>query len=147
MYKHILIPVDGSPLSKKAIKEGLGLAKACGAKVTGFYSPPEYETLIYGEYVPPDLMPREEYEERSNEHAEKVLSAVTKTAETMGVPCATYIAASRMPWEAIVEAARKKRCDLIVMASHGRKGLAGVLLGSETTKVLTHSKIPVLVCR
>ncbi len=147
MYKHILIPVDGTPLSKKAIREGIRLAKSCGAKVTGFFSPPEYEVLIYGEYFPPDLMPREEYEERADANAEKILAAVRKEADAAGVPCATYHTASRMPWEAIIEAARKKRCDLIVMASHGRKGLTGVLLGSETTKVLTHSKIPVLVCR
>ncbi len=147
MYKHILIPVDGTPLSKKAVREGIKLAKTCGAKITGFFSPPEYEVLIYGEYFPPDLMPREEYEARAKANAEKILAPVRKEAEGAGVACATYHVPSRMPWEAIVEAARKKRCDLIVMASHGRKGLTGVLLGSETTKVLTHSKIPVLVCR
>lgn len=147
MYKRILIPVDGSPLSKKAIREGVKIAKLSGAKVTGFYSPPEYEVLIYGEYVPPDLMTREDYEERAAQQAAKVLAAVVKEAEAAGVTVDTVVVASRMPWEAIVETARKKRCDLIVMASHGRKGLAGVLLGSETTKVLTHSKVPVLVCR
>lgn len=147
MYKRILIPVDGSPLSKKAVREGVKLAKLCDAKVVGFFSPPEYEVLIYGEYVPPDLMAREEYEERAARNAAKILAAVEKEAKAAGVACENHFASSRMPWEAIIEAARKKRCDLIVMASHGRKGLAGVLLGSETTKVLTHSKIPVLVCR
>lgn len=147
MYKRILIPVDGTPLSKKAIREGLKLAKTCGAKVTGFFSPPEYEVLIYGEYFPPDLMPREEYDERAAANAEKILGAVEKEAQSAGVECDTYFEPSRMPWEAIIAAAKKKRCDLIVMASHGRKGLTGVLLGSETTKVLTHSKIPVLVYR
>ncbi|MBI1396553.1 MAG: universal stress protein [Betaproteobacteria bacterium] len=147
MYKRILVPVDGTPLSKKAIREALKIAKLSGAKVTGFFSPPEYEVLIYGEYFPPDLLPREEYEARAKKNAEKILSTVRKEAETAGVACDTFHEPSRMPWEAIIEAARKKRCDLIVMASHGRKGLTGVLLGSETTKVLTHSKIPVLVVR
>jgi nucleotide-binding universal stress UspA family protein len=147
MYKRILIPVDGSPLSKKAIREGVKIAKLSGAKVTGFFSPPEYEVLIYGEYVPPDLMTRDEYDERAGRQADKILAGVIKEAEAAGVAVDTIVAASRMPWEAIVETARKKRCDLIVMASHGRKGLAGVLLGSETTKVLTHTKVPVLVVR
>jgi len=147
MYKNILIPVDGSPLSKKAIREGVKLAAVCGAKVTGFYAPPEYEVLVYGEYIPPDLMTHGEYEERTARNAAKILSAVKKEADAAGVTCVIHHEESRTPWEGIVEVARKRRCDLIVMASHGRKGLAGVLLGSETTKVLTHSKIPVLVCR
>lgn len=147
MYKRILIPVDGSPLSKKAIREGVKLAATCGAKVTGFYAPPEYEVLVYGEYIPPDLMARDEYEARTERNATKILAAVKKEADAAGVACETHYEECRMPWEGIVEVARKRRCDLIVMASHGRKGLAGVLLGSETTKVLTHSKIPVLVCR
>ena len=147
MYKRILVPVDGTPLSKKAVKEALKLAKTTGARVTGFFSPPEYEVLIYGEYFPPDLLPREEYEARAKKNAEKILAAVRKEADAAGVPCDTYHEASHMPWEAIIAAAKKKRCDLIVMASHGRKGLTGVLLGSETTKVLTHSKVPVLVVR
>jgi len=147
VYKHILIPVDGTPLSRKAVREGTRLAAACGARVTGFFSPPEYEVLIYGEYFPPDLLPREEYEARAARNAERILAGVTKEAAAAGVPCSTYFEASRMPWEAIIAAAKKKRCDLIVMASHGRKGLSGVLLGSETTKVLTHSRVPVLVVR
>jgi nucleotide-binding universal stress UspA family protein len=147
MYKNILIPVDGSPLSRKAVREAIGLAKTCGARVTGFFSPPEYEVLMYGEYFPPNLMPREEYDERAASRAEKILTSVRKEAEAAGVACNTLFTPSRMPWEAIIATAKKKRCDLIVMASHGRKGLAGVLLGSETTKVLTHSRVPVLVVR
>lgn len=147
MYKHILIPTDGSPLSRKAVKEGVKLAKAIGAKVTFFNSPAEYEILVYGEYFPPDLITQEEYEERATRNAEKILAAAQKEAAAQGVPCSTLHQPSRAPWEAIIAAAKKCRCDLIFMASHGRRGLAGVLLGSETAKVLTHSKIPVLVYR
>jgi nucleotide-binding universal stress UspA family protein len=147
MYKHILIPTDGSPLSRKAIREGLKLAKAIGAKVTFFNSPAEYEILVYGEYFPPDLITQEEYEERATRNAEKILSAAQKEADAQGVDCSILHQPSRAPWEAIIAAAKKRRCDLIFMASHGRRGLAGMLLGSETTKVLTHSKIPVLVYR
>ena len=147
MYKHILIPTDGSPLSRKAVKEGVKLAKAIGAKVTFFNSPAEYEILVYGEYFPPDLITQEEYEERATRNAEKILAAAQKEASAQGVACSTLQQPSRTPWEAIIAAAKKRRCDLIFMASHGRRGLAGVLLGSETTKVLTHSKIPVLVYR
>jgi len=147
MYTHILIPTDGSPLSRKAVKAGLKFAKALGAKVTAFNSPPAYELMIYGEYFPPDLLPQAEYEARARRQAEKILAAVEKEAQSMGVACATHVQSSRVPWEAIIEVAKKKRCDLIYMASHGRRGLAGLLLGSETTQVLTHSKIPVLVYR
>jgi nucleotide-binding universal stress UspA family protein len=147
VYKHILIPADGSALSKKAVKAGLKFAKSVGAKVTAFNSPPAYELMIYGEYFPPDLLPQAEYEARARKQAERILAAVEKEAAAAGVACATHVQSSRVPWEAIIEAAQKKRCGLIFMASHGRRGLAGLLLGSETTQVLTHSKIPVLVYR
>lgn len=147
MYQHILIPTDGSPLSKRATKEGLKFAKSVGAKVTAFFSPAEYEVLIYGEYFPPDLLPQDEYEKRAKKNAEKILGTVAAEAKKVGVTCATYYKSSKAPWEAIIAAAKTKKCDLIFMGSHGRKGLGGLLLGSETTKVLTHSKIPVLVYR
>lgn len=147
MYQHILVPTDGSALSKKAVKKAVELARETGAKVTFFHSPPSYEIVLYGEYFPPDLMPQEEYETRARRTAEKILAEAAKAANAAGVECETAFKSSRAPWEAIVAIAQKKKCDLIFMASHGRRGLAGMLLGSETTKVLTHSKVPVLVYR
>ena len=145
MYKHILIPTDGSPLSGKAIKDGIALAKALRARVTGFYSPEQYEVLAYGEYFPPNLISRVEWTERSKQTAEKYLSAIEKAAKAAGVPYQSDYKESMSPWQAIVDAARRNKCDLIFMASHGRTGIPGILLGSQAAKVLSHSKIAVLV--
>ena len=147
MYKHILIPVDGGPLSRKAVREGIALARTCGARVTGFFSPPEYEVLLYGDYFPPDLLPREEYEARAARNAARILGAVKKVADKAGVPCDTFHQTSRRPWEAIIATVQTHHCDMVVMASHGRSGVAGMLLGSETMQVLAHSRVPVLVVR
>ncbi|HZP94032.1 MAG TPA: universal stress protein [Burkholderiales bacterium] len=145
MYKHILLPTDGSALSRKAVKAGVAFAKAIGARVTGFYSPEQYEVLSYGEYFPPDLMSRTEWDKRGRQTAEKFLAFVEKEAKARRVPYQGFFLASLAPWQAIVEAANKKKCDLIYMASHGRTGLSGLLLGSQAAKVLAHSKVPVLV--
>lgn len=145
MYKHILLPTDGSPVSRKAIKAAIAFAKSIGAKVTGFYSPEQYEVLAYGEYFPPNLVSRKEWEQRGKQTAEKFLAEIEKQAKAAKVPYQGYYLASISPWEAIVEAAKKKRCDLIFMASHGRSGLTGLLLGSQAAKVLAHSKVPVLI--
>jgi len=134
-------------LSKKAIKAGIAYAKSTGARVTGFYSPEPYEILAYGEYFPPDLMSRAEWDERSKKTARKFLAVIEKEAKAAGVAYDSLHLARLAPWQAIVEAAKKKKCDLIFMASHGRTGLAGLLLGSQATKVVTHSKIPVLIYR
>jgi nucleotide-binding universal stress UspA family protein len=148
MYKHILIPTDGSKLSTRAIRAACELAQTCGAKVTGVYVIPPYTPPLYAEgmiYVA-DLGPKR-HKEVMAKAAKKALEAVSLEARRAGVACATVSPVADQAWEGILKAARAKRCDLIVMASHGRRGLAGLLLGSETTKVLTHSKIPVLVCR
>lgn len=145
MYKHILLPTDGSPLSRKAIKAGIQFAKSAGAKITGFYSPEQYEVLAYGEYFPPNLVSRKEWEKRGKQTAEKFLAEIEKQCKAAKVPYQGYFLPSISPWEGIVDAAKKKRCDLIFMASHGRRGLKGLLLGSQATKVLTHSKVPVLI--
>ena len=147
MFKRILLPTDGSPVSRKAVKQGVALAKALGAKVIGFFSPEDYRTLLYSEYVPPSLMSEEEFQAQARKTAERHLALIEKTAKTEAVPYEGFYLASIAPWEAIIAAAKKKRCDLIVMGSHGRSGLAGLVLGSQTTKVLTHSKVPVLVTR
>ena len=148
MYKHILVPTDGSRLSAKAVKAAATLAKQLGARLTGLYVIPPYVPPMYGEaaiYVP-EISPKR-YKELSEKEAAKALEVVEREAKSAEVPCKTAWVTDDQPWEGIVKSARSKKCDLIVMASHGRRGLSGLLLGSETTKVLTHSKVPVLVCR
>ena len=148
MYKHILVPTDGSRLSARAIRAACALAQTCGAKLTGGYVVPPYVPPIYAEgmiYVA-DLGPQR-YKELMAKAARKALAVVSAEARRAGVACATAAPLAAQPWEGILKTARARRCDLIVMASHGRRGIAGLLLGSETTKVLTHSKTPVLVCR
>ncbi len=147
MFKKILLPTDGSELSKKSVKKGVEFAKSINARVVGFFSPEDYRALMYSEYIPPSLMSQEEFEANAKKAAEKHLAFVEKAANAAGVPYEGYYLSSIAPWEAIVDAAKKKRCDLIFMASHGRTGLGALVLGSQTTKVLTHSKIPVLVYR
>jgi nucleotide-binding universal stress UspA family protein len=147
MYRHILIPTDGSELAHKAVTHGLSLAKSVGAKVTALvveasfdvYGLPSSRTnLISNAFA--------EYAEQAKAHAAKVLSAVADAAKAAGVACETVQMTHDHPYEVIVATAKEKGCDLIVMASHGRAGIAAVVLGSVTTKVLTHTKIPVLVC-
>ena len=147
MYKHILLPSDGSRLSRKAVKQGLALAKSIGAKVTGFYANPGIPIEYLGVDAP---MPQSVYDaesERERKFTDKVLAEIAEAARQAGVPCGCVSVESRSAADAIVATAKKRRCDLIFMASHGRHGISAVLLGSETTKVLTHSNIPVLVCR
>jgi nucleotide-binding universal stress UspA family protein len=147
MFKHILIPTDGSALSKKAIVQGVKFAQETGAKVTGFFAAPPYRPQVYDDFIPANYMSPKQHEEATAKLAAKYLSVIEKCCKDMGVPYQGLHATSEYPAEAIIEAAKGKKCDLIFMASHGRKGLAGVLLGSETAKVLTHSKVPVLVYR
>lgn len=148
MFKHILIPTDGSALSKQAVLKGIAFAKSINAKVTGLYAAPEYHLPTYGEaYIPSDLVSEEEYKKDAKSKAEKYLAAIENAAKQAGVACECTFVFSDHPWEAITKTAKKKKCDLIFMASHGRRGLAALLLGSETNKVLVHSEIPVLVYR
>lgn len=147
MYRHILIPTDGSRLSKKAIVHGVALAQALGAKVTGVFAAPPALPMAYDDFIPvgypdPDAQARN-LERRARRH----LGVVEAAAARAGVTCRTVYVANAYPAEAIMATAKKAGCDAICMASHGRRGLAGVLLGSETQKVLTYSKLPVLVCR
>ena len=147
MYKHILVPTDGSKLSIKAAKQAVKLAKTMGAKITGFYAAPEFSSTYYGDgYIlrQPSAKAQAEFAEQQ---ARQCLSAIAVEAEVEKVPCEVFHVVSDSPWESIINAAKKKKCDLIVMASHGRRGLSGLVLGSETQKVLVHSKVPVLVCR
>ena len=148
MFKHILVSTDGSKLSGKAIRTAVRLARATGARVTGAYVIAPFVPSAYGEgvmYVR-SLSPKR-YKETTEREARKALAVVEIEARTSATQYGGMILTANNPWEGIIRAAKSKRCDLIVMASHGRRGLAGLLLGSETSKVLTHSTIPVLVCR
>ena len=148
MYKHIMLPTDGSKLAGKAIKQGIALAKSIGAKVTVINVVPEYQMAMDEGYVlPTSNILRKRFDEETTRHSKAILTAVQEQARAAGVSCAIVTASSGRPYEAIIKHAKKARCDLIMMASHGRKGLASILLGSETAKVLTHSTIPVLVVR
>lgn len=148
MFTHILISTDGSKLAAKGVKAGVKLAKALGAKVTAAYVIPLYSPPMYGEAVVyvPGISPQE-YKRNSEKAARKALAAVEIEARTAGVRCATQFVSSNQPWQGILRIARARKCDAISMSSHGRGGLGGLLLGSETMRVLAHSKLPVLVTR
>jgi nucleotide-binding universal stress UspA family protein len=147
MYTNILVATDGSKLSGKAVTHAIALAQALSAKVTAFYASPDYPMPAFSDGVVYDPISRKDYTAMALKEADKVLGPVKQKAEAAGLQCATMHAIAPAPWEAILAAARKSKCDAIVMASHGRRGLTAVLLGSETQKVLTHSKLPVLVVR
>ena len=149
MYTHILVPTDGSPLSLKAAKEASKLAKNLNAKITAVFVTEPWTPPITGETVKPRQLDELQAAYRKSTHAaaETALGKVEATAAAAKVACDKVHVQDYHPWDGIIKAANKGKCDLIVMASHGRKGIAGLLLGSETVKVLTHSKTPVLVCR
>ncbi len=147
MFTHILVPTDGSSLSQEAARKAVVFAKETGARITAFYAKPEGPMAQYIEGVQVDKLILEHYEKAAKEHAKAILGFVEGLCRDAGIVCATAEASSDSPYEAIMEAANANGCDLIFMASHGRRGISGLLLGSETSKVLTHSKIPVLVFR
>lgn len=147
MYKHILVPTDGSELSDKAVLAAVKLAKSVGAKITGFVAVDDYPVSPFADYVPSGMPSPEEFRAQQEERAKGYLAILTREAQAAGVECATDFTPSLSPYKAIIQAAESKGCDLILMASHGRSGIGGLVLGSETNKVLTHSKIPVLVYR
>lgn len=147
MFKHILIPTDGSKLSARAVAGGVRLARALGARVTGLFVAPAPTPLVYQGIVPVGYMPPAERAKMIERAAARYLGAIERAAKAAGVRCACVKVTSDFPADTILETARRRRCDLIFMASHGRRGLSAVILGSETQKVLTHSKTPVLVYR
>jgi len=147
MFKNILVPTDGSPLSGHAIKLAVRLAKEQDARVTGFWVGPEWEANVHGETVVTGFVSPQQHAARVKKIAARYLGAVEKAAATEGVRCKVAHAVGGFPYDEIVKAARRNGCDLIVMASHGRRGISKLLLGSETSKVLAHSPVPVLVCR
>jgi nucleotide-binding universal stress UspA family protein len=147
MFKHILVPTDGSQLSQETVKRAIGFASESGARITFFYAKPEYPVAFYGEGALIDPTTPEKFAKMAEQQANEILGASEKLAGTAKVPCASIAKTSDIPYEAIIAAADSVGCDLIFMASHGRRGFGGLLLGSETQKVLTHSKVPVLVYR
>jgi len=147
MFKHILVPTDGSQLSAEAVRHAVGFASEAGARVTLFYAKPEYPVAFYGEGALIDPTTPEKFAAMADQQAQEILGTCAQLARDAGVSCASLAVTSDVPYEAIITAAESAGCDLIFMASHGRRGLGSLLLGSETQKVLTHSKIPVLVYR
>jgi nucleotide-binding universal stress UspA family protein len=147
MFKHILIPTDGSKLSQKAATEGVALAKALGAKVTAFFAAPPATPIVYRDNLPVGYTTPTEHEQVIEETAAKYLGFVERAAKKAGVACEPVHVTSDYPDEAILKIAARKKCDLIVMATHGRGGLRGVFVGSVTQKVINQAKIPVMVLR
>ncbi|MCK0511285.1 universal stress protein [Aromatoleum buckelii] len=147
MFKHILVPTDGSPLSEGTVARAVSFAKDAGARITFFYAQPDFPMPIYGEGALIDPTTPEQFAKSAEEEARKILGKAKAVADSEGVAADTDTLVNEVPYEAVIDAAKRHGCDLIFMASHGRRGIAGLLLGSETQKVLTHSNIPVLVYR
>jgi nucleotide-binding universal stress UspA family protein len=145
MFKHVLIATDGSELAERAVAQGLQLAKVLNAKVTAVTATEPWTAVVTGEAAL--AFPHADYEKAAAENAAKILRRASDLAKKADVACATVHVKDQYPAEGIVAAAKEKGCDLIVMASHGRRGIAKLLLGSEATKVLTHSSVPVLIYR
>jgi nucleotide-binding universal stress UspA family protein len=147
MYKHILVPTDGSKLSAKAIRVAARLAGTFRLGSRDFACSSIRAARLHGGHDIVRITSPRQYKQMKDKEAKRALAVVDIEAQTAGVQASKISLTADQPWRAIIGTARSKKCDLIVMASHGRRGLAALLLGSETTKVLTHSSIPVLVCR
>jgi len=147
MFKHILIPTDGSPVAEKAVKAGIKLATEIGARVTGYYAVEAIQPRVYGEGYMMGSTTIAELEKRAMAVGKTYLAAMERQAKAAGVRFDRVCSTVATPYEGIVDTARKRKCDAIFMASHGRRGLAGLIMGSVTHKVLTHSKVPVIVYR
>ena len=148
-YKHILLPIDGSDMSQKVEKECVAFAKSGGAKVTALHVVSHFH-LHYQPWAAPRSVHttiESRHEDEAKEIAQKMVDALVARVKEKGVECKGVVVVGDQPYEEIIKSAEARKCDLIMMASHGRRGLDAVLLGSETVKVLTHSRIPVLVVR
>ena len=145
MYKNILLATDGSDLAKHAVAHGVSLAKLAGAAVTIVTVTLPWSAIVYGDM--PVVIPPDDYDNSVKAGAAKVLAEASARAKAAGVPCQALQISDINPYQAILATARDRGCDLIVVGSHGRSGLTRLLLGSETVKVLTHAKIPVMVWR
>lgn len=147
MFKHLLVPTDGSELSDGAVERAVTFAREAGARITFFYAKPDFPVSFYGEGALVNPTTPDKFAEMAEKQAQEILGKTVREAKASGVECDTVTAVCDTPYEAIIKVADERACDLIFMASHGRRGLTGLLLGSETQKVLTHSDIPVLVYR
>ncbi|AGW94805.1 MULTISPECIES: universal stress protein [Cupriavidus] len=145
MFKHLLVPTDGSPRAEAMAARAMTFASRIEARVTGLHVIPEYHILTYRLTSLQDT--KDTFAAEAARHADTFLAALSRAAGQAGVPCETVTATDDHPWQAIIQCAEQRGCDLIVMSSHGRRGLQALLIGSETQKVLTHSAIPVLVFR
>jgi nucleotide-binding universal stress UspA family protein len=145
MFNHLLVPTDGSALSAAAARMAVGVAKAFDAKITGIHVIPEFHLLTYDSAMLADT--EIDYARHARILAKEYLAFIEQIATAADVPCATTWVVGNHPYRAIIDTAQARHCDLIVMASHGRRGMQGLLIGSEAQKVLTHSGIPVLVYR
>jgi nucleotide-binding universal stress UspA family protein len=145
MFKNILVPTDGSLLSRSAARKAVSLAKATGGRITAFHVAPAYKFDGHEDYFSADIVLPSEYKERASKVAQKHLDAIGKVARAAGVRFAGHYSLSDFPADAIVRAAKKYHCDGIVMGSHGRSGISRLVLGSETQKVLAGTRIPVVV--
>ena len=145
MYKHLLIATDGSELSERSARHGIALAKALNAKVTAVTVSAPWESIAVGEVKTVGLV--DEYQKHTAEAAKTLLERVSRAASEAGLSCRTEHVSDAHAYRAIIGLANSAGCDLIVMGSHGRRGIAGLLIGSETVKTLTHSNIPLLVYR
>jgi len=145
MYTHILLPTDGSELSKMALREGVDLAKALGARITVVTVTTPFDMFSANPTMLTDGP--EQYKKHMAALAEQYLDVAKKIAALVKVPCEAVHVEHAQPYQAIIDTARDRLCDAILMASHGRRGMSAIVLGSETLKVLTHSSIPVIVYR
>ncbi|MEO8104094.1 MAG: universal stress protein [Betaproteobacteria bacterium] len=147
MFKHVLVPTDGSKLSMKAVDKAIEFSRETGAALTVLTVIPPYPVTPAGDGYVLEPMSGEAWDKVMNERADKILAGAQKRAKSREFPVQLMSVRNGLTYDGIIAAAKKRKCDLIIMASHGRRGLSALLLGSETTKVLTHSTIPVLVCR
>lgn len=145
MFRHLLVPTDGSAHAEAMVGRAMAFASRIGARVTGLHVLPEYHVLTYRLTSLQDT--KSNFAAEAARHADTFLAALSHAAAQAGVPCDTVTATDDHPWQAIIDCAQQRGCDLIVMSSHGKRGLQAMLIGSETHKVLTHSTIPVLVFR
>jgi len=146
MFKHILMPTDGSEHSERAIKRGIELAKLCNAKITGIHVVPDYHMMIAYEGAF-DSVTEEKIQEEAQQHAARFLEFVKTSAAAAGVPCEVVVTTNDHPYDAIVNTANERGCDLIVMTARYRKGLVKLLMGDEATRVLHRASIPMLIFR
>jgi nucleotide-binding universal stress UspA family protein len=147
MFKHVLIPTDGSKVARRAIKAGVALAKDLGAKVTAYYAMETVQPYIYSDGYIINTATLRNFEQRARELGQKYVGEVERAAKAAGVACNTLMTKPATPAQGIVDAAKRRRCDVIFMASHGRGEFTALVLGSVTQKVLARSRVPVLVFR